>query len=243
MIRSLAAAFAFLTRMPLVGRLVRPEDLPRSVLFFPAVGAVLGWVMAVTAEQLTGVLAPQVIAVILVAELAAATGGLHLDGLADTVDGLSGGRGDRERMLAIMRDGRSGPHGVAAVVLVLLGKSAAIATLVVKGDPFSVGMAPIVARLMLIPVVVLVPYARAEGLGAAFRSVSRFESLATFALLLALVVSALDAQGRLGLALAALVVLGLVLHVMRRIGGATGDVYGASVELAEVVFLAAVARV
>ena len=91
------------------------------------------------------------------------TGGLHLDGVADVFDGLGGGHGDRERILRIMRDSRIGAHGATALVLVLAVKVAALAELLGRGALWPLVVAPAVARFAVVPLIVLLPYARRGG--------------------------------------------------------------------------------
>jgi adenosylcobinamide-GDP ribazoletransferase len=98
------------------------------------VGLVLGLVLTGLAALLVGALPSTVLAVALVALLAGMTGGLHIDGLADTFDALGGGRGDRQRMLDLMRDSRIGAHGAAALVLLLMMKVFALAALLDRHD-------------------------------------------------------------------------------------------------------------
>ena len=125
-LKAIVAAFAFLTRIPVWRGPLRDEDLGRSVAFFPLVGLVLGLALAAAGAVAASELSPVVGAVLLAALLAALTGGLHLDGLADVFDAVGGGRGDRARMLELMRDSRIGAHGAVALVLLLAAKIAAL---------------------------------------------------------------------------------------------------------------------
>ena len=120
-------AFRYLTVVPLP-RSRTPGDLGRAAGWFPVVGLALGGCLALASLGLDRLVPPAVAGMLLVALWSVLTGGLHLDGLADTADGLGGGW-SRERALAIMRDGRSGPYGVTAIVLVLGFKAATLASL------------------------------------------------------------------------------------------------------------------
>jgi adenosylcobinamide-GDP ribazoletransferase len=239
-VRPLVAAFAFLTRLPVWSGPLRDEDLGRSVAFFPVVGLVLGLVLTGLGSVLGGVLSPTLTAVVLVALLAALTGGLHLDGVADVFDALGGGQGDRQRMLDIMKDSRIGAHGAAALVLLLVAKVAAVAELVARRDLLGLLVFPAVARWAVTPAIVFHPYARAEGTGRAFNGEARVREVAGATALLALALAAvgirLVAPAAGALAAASL----FALWLRCRLGGLTGDVYGASIELAEVVTLAIV---
>jgi len=240
-VRALLAAFAFLTRLPVPAALSRAEDRERSIAFFPLVGVALGLILLFVAASLVGRLSPPLLAVALVALLAALTGGLHLDGLADVFDGLGGAHGDRERMLAIMRDSRIGAHGAVALVLLLLAKVVAVSTTVQHHDWRALIAFPAVARWVVVPLIVWFPSARATGLGAAFNARGSVTAMVGSTLLM--IVIALWGGTRMlaagGVALA--VVWLFALWMQRRLSGLTGDVYGAAIELSEVVFLMAIA--
>jgi adenosylcobinamide-GDP ribazoletransferase len=232
-LRPVIAAFAFLTRLPVASGPLLEADLGRSVAFFPLVGLVLGLVLAGVAALLGGALPGPVLAVVLIAVLAGLTGGLHVDGLADTFDALGGGRGDRQRMLDLMRDSRIGAHGAAALVLVLLLKVFALAALLQRRELAAVLLFPAMGRWAVAPSIVLHPYARSEGLGRAFNGAARPREVAIATAILAAAVLVLGpwlAMPALG-ALAAAALFALWLR--RRLGGLTGDVYGATIELAE----------
>ena len=159
------AAFAFLTRIPVWSGPLRDEDLGRSVAFFPLVGLVLGLALAGAGTVAADVMSPMVAAVLLAALLAGLTGGLHLDGFADVFDALGGGRGDRARMLELMRDSRIGAHGAAALALLIAAKVAALTQVVERHDLLTLLAFPTVARWAVTPLIVFFPYARAGGPG------------------------------------------------------------------------------
>lgn len=234
MIRPLAAALSFLTRLPTVPHDLRPAEIGRSIAFFPVAGLVVGG--AATAAS-TIPADPTLLAIAIVALGAHLTGGLHLDGVADVADGLGGGRGDRARTLAIMRDSRIGAFGGIALCLLLLAKVHATSLTLSSHWPLLV--APVVARSLAAALVVTFPYARPDGLGRTFHTEGRArDALLALALAVPLVF-----MTRLWLATAIAVVAGLALsiYISRRIGGLTGDVYGAAIESAELAFLVVVA--
>lgn len=164
----------------------------------------------------------------------------HLDGLADTVDGLAASR-DAERSLAVMKTGTAGPAGVVAIVLVVGLQAAGLASLASSWrTAVLAGVAICAARGALSMCCARgVPPARTDGLGVTFTG--------TVPLLAVLVVQFVAAaalsvcgwwagvawwRGLLAAAIAALVVALLLIHSVRRLGGVTGDVFGAAVELA-----------
>jgi adenosylcobinamide-GDP ribazoletransferase len=224
-VRAVVAAFAFLTRLPIGVRSPTVTDLGRSVAFFPVVGLALGLVLAGAALLLGTGLTPLIVAVLLVALLAGMTGGLHLVG---------GGRGNRARMLEIMRDSRIGAHGAAALVLLLIAKVLALAHALERRDLVPIVAFPALARWAVAPVIAFLPYARPEGLGRAFTSAARPLDVLIATGLMAASAAALGPKGLLRPAAATLAVMVvLALWLRRRLGGMTGDVYGAAIEIAE----------
>jgi cobalamin 5'-phosphate synthase/cobalamin synthase len=238
--RRLAAAVAFLTRAPLPARLgFGAADVGRGALFFPLVGAALGLTASAALPLRDLGLPSLVVAVLCVALLALATGALHLDGLADTVDGFGGGR-TREDVLRIMRDHAVGAYGALALVLVVLLKVAAVAALVDRGQarPYLV-VAAALARWSGVALARICPYARpAEGgLGAALTEHVGWVELAG-ATLLAGAATLLVGWGAVACWAAVLAVTALAAWVcLRRIGGVTGDTLGATTELGEAAIL------
>jgi adenosylcobinamide-GDP ribazoletransferase len=164
------------------------------------------------------------------------TGGLHLDGLADCVDGI-GGR-DPEHRLAIMRDSRIGAMGAVGLILFLLLEIAAVSELPDAVRAHALLAAPVIARAMPALLGRLLPPARREGLGAAFQA-SLPRSAAPLALAVALAVAtlALGGAGVVAVAVASGLCLLIGRVVARRLGGITGDVFGASIETAELAAL------
>jgi adenosylcobinamide-GDP ribazoletransferase len=235
--KALVAAFAFLTRLPVWRGPLRDVDLGRSVGFFPLVGLVLGLGLTGAAAGLAGHHAPWLTAALLAALLAALTGGLHLDGVADVFDALGGGRGDRARMLEIMRDSRIGAHGATALTLLLIAKVAALAQVVERHDLLALLAFPTIARWLAALLIVLFPYVRKEGLGRAFSGEAGRVQVAVASAIAVVVIGVLG----IGLILPALgtaaVVFGFAYWLHRRLGGLTGDVYGAAIELGEVAML------
>lgn len=240
-LRDASAAVRFLTRLPVPGAPADGGEMGRALAFFPLAGAALGGLAAGAAWLAVRLgLGPGVAAALLVALGAWLTGGLHLDGLADVADGLGGGRGDRARSLAIMRDSRIGSFGAAALGLALLVKVAAVAELLVRGSaPWALFCAPTLARFLAVPLVVAFPYARPEGLGRAFHEGGGARELWVAFALTALALPWFGLQVLLPSAAALVAAALLALGVHRRLGGLTGDAYGAAIELAELAFLIA----
>ena len=229
-----AAAFLTRVRVPVVAGAV---DVGRAARWFPLIGGLLGGATALIAWTMTEVMDfPAALTATLVVGLGAwATGAIHLDGVADTADGFGGGR-DREEVLRIMRDPLIGSYGAAALVFVVGVKVTAIAALLDRGAalPFVVA-APAISRWTISALAAWLPYARTEGgLGEAVT-----HERDTVGLVVATAVTALIAIGALRVdalivwAVATLTAVWIARTARRRIGGVTGDVFGASVELTE----------
>lgn len=221
-------ALSFLTVLPdRLGRPATAGEMGRAVGFFPAVGALLGALLAVADLALASFLPLPVAGALLLVLLALLTGGLHLDGLMDTADGLFGGRTPAAR-LEIMRDSRVGSFGVLAAGLVLLTQYAVLGQL--EGAPRTAALvvAPTMSRLAVSLAAWAFPYGRASGLGSAFKArlgllevgLAATTSLAVAALTLGWAWWWLPAG-------AALLALGLGRFVVGRVPGLTGDTYGA----------------
>jgi adenosylcobinamide-GDP ribazoletransferase len=176
-----------------------------------------------------------VVAAALIIMLSSFSGCLHLDGLADTADGLLSAR-SRERILEIMRDSHTGAMGVIAIVCVLLVKFAALASLPASGLWPAVLLMPLAGRSAIIVHMALLPYARPGGLGTIFyRRRPRLAALWAAGVLAAAAWYVRGAHGLIVWAACLTVTLVLSAYVYRKIGGATGDTFGAVCEIIEVV--------
>jgi adenosylcobinamide-GDP ribazoletransferase len=235
---SLVLAARFLTIVPVPGREARGSGaLGRAAWWFPAIGLALGGGLMLADRALAAVVPPLLSAGLVVAVWKVATGGLHLDGLADCLDGLAGV--NAERRLAIMRDSRIGVFGALGLVLCLL-----IACAALSGTPASARapillLAPAVGRLA--PLLVgphVRPATPGQGLGAAFlAALPRAAWPVWLAVLLVLAWLLLGPVGAL-MATGALVAgAGGAVVLARRLGGLTGDALGAGVELSELAWL------
>ncbi len=218
-------------------RRVHPAALARAQTFYPLVGLGLGLVLAILDHTLGTVLPPAPRAALIVTALAVLTRGLHLDGLADTFDGLLGGH-DRVRRLEIMRDPGVGTFGTTAVALVLLLKWSTVLALASPGRTAALILAPVLGRCAMVLVAAAVPYARPQGLGSGYHEAARgtpvLVSMVTgFAAALLL----FGPAGLLLTAGGALAAVGMAWWARMALGGATGDVFGATCELVETVVL------
>jgi adenosylcobinamide-GDP ribazoletransferase len=230
-IRSVRAAMAFLTVIPVASSEgASGERLGRA--YFPAVGALLGLVAGVGFGLAVALTSPLLAAVVATAILAALTGALHLDGLADAMDGLFG-RGDAAARLEVMRDSRVGSFGLVAVVLVVVGDVAALAGMSPARALVALVVAGALSRWALLLVIAGVPYVRRSGLGVAAAGPHRRFDVVLGTAIVA-IVCAVDWRRALVAALIAALIAAVVgATARRRIGGATGDIYGATAELSQ----------
>ena len=232
-------ALTFLTVLP-GPRYTSESDQPfdaaewgRSAVWYPAVGLIIGIFLTLLAAGATRIFSNSVAPVLVVIGWAWITGGLHLDGLADCCDGMFASV-SKERRLEIMRDPRMGAFGGIGLVLILLLKTAAIAS--TQGKLAYVNSIDLSFALLL---VAKRRSARPGGMGDAFaRGIGPFAFVAGALLLIALMFldsNPFRAAGALAAALAATVIV--ILFARSRLGGMTGDVLGLTVEISEVAVL------
>ena len=251
LLRPMLIAVQFLTCFPIrLATLPVGREVGLSLLWYPAVGLLLGMLLWVAAMLLSPLAAPLAAALVLTAWVSC-TGALHLDGLADTADGWVGGHGNRERTLAIMKDPCSGPVAVAAVVCLLLVKFAALSALrEARGAAswsdvhFACGciLPPLLARAAVPLLFAHTPYVRAEGTGvdlAQYQSRVGGRLAATLTALAVIVVC--GRYGVIASAAAAVVYLIMRRAFVRRLGGMTGDCAGAMIEVSEALSLVTLA--
>jgi len=235
-------ALQFLSSLPIrLPGMPAPQELGRSLLFYPAVGVLMGSVLMALNLLLDG--APLFLhAALVLAVWVLFSGGLHLDGLADSADAWLGGFGDRERTLTIMKDPRSGPIAVVTLVIVLLLKFTALLALIESHHSLGLLLAPVIGRAAMLGLFLGTPYVRAGGLGQALADhLPRplgFKVLGITAIACVLIAGWAGA----GAVLAATAGFFWLRRLMiRRLGGSTGDTAGAMLELLEVLILVVLA--
>lgn len=239
--RSLITAIRFLTILPVPGKgLDGPDALGRAAAWFPVVGLALGVLLAGLDRVLSWMFPPLLSALLVLTVWKLVTGGIHLDGLADCLDGL--GVRDPDRRLAVMRDSRIGAFGALGLILLLLLALAALAELTPELRRTSFTLAPLVGRYAPPLLARIFPPASPDsGYGAAFmRVVSRpaVASGGVFVAVAAGVVFGLRGELAAAVGLGAALAAGSLFS--RRLRGLTGDGLGAAVEIAELGVLLAV---
>jgi len=231
---------AFLTVVPVRFRdgEVSDDDLAASRLTYPLIGALIGLTLAGLSFALSATGAtPSVSAFCLTAAAVVLTGGLHLDGVADSADGLFLAGGPTRR-LAVMRDPHVGSFGVAAVVLTILGKYAVLSGLNGPTRAWALLAAGGVSRSLILVSAGSSSYARSEGTGRILiDATNRRDAVAAGA---AALLAGWAGAGEAGLVAAGVAVVYAILAsrvVAARLGGVTGDTLGALVETGELAFL------
>lgn len=231
-------ALQFLSSLPVkLAGMPPPQALGRSLLFYPIVGLLFG-VLLWALQAVLGHAPPMLQAALLLTAWVLLSGGLHLDGLADSADAWLGGFGDRERTLEIMKDPRSGPIAVVTLVLVLLLKFCALLALLEQGQGALLVIVPVIGRAAMLGLFLSTPYVRKGGLGQALAD--HLPRAHGRAVLLASALFCWLWAGTAGLwmlLMAALAFAWLRQLMVRRLGGTTGDTAGALLELLEMAVL------
>ena len=239
----LVVAFQFLTIVPpLLRRPAAPDELGRSVTFFPLAGLLIGLLLSGLHCILSAVFPELLTAAILLGVWILCSGALHFDGLLDTVDGLLGGRNAEDRM-RILRDAHVGSFAVAAGGTVLLLKFAAIGSIGAAG---ALIVAPVAGRWLTSMAVALFSYARPSGLGRDMNDNAGWPQAAGATAIAAAIVGfmvpsvGIAATGA-AVALVCISAWLLIRFTLARIPGLTGDIYGALCEVGETVCIVTIA--
>jgi adenosylcobinamide-GDP ribazoletransferase len=243
--RSLEAflvAIGFLTIIPIRSAgSYDPRTIGRSLAWFPAVGLLIGCALAAVDRLAGSVFTPSITVALVLATGAALTGALHLDGLADTADGVFGGR-TPERRLEIMRDSRIGSYGLVAVVLALLLQYSALGSIGNAERWRALLIVPALSRAGMVLAIAVFPYARPAGLGRTFKDhASNIDVVVAYITVLVAAVFIMRGEGIALLLASIATTLAAGWFLTRRIGGITGDSYGAIAVLIEVLLFLAVA--
>jgi adenosylcobinamide-GDP ribazoletransferase len=239
---SFLTALRFLTifRIP-GGRTETAEEMGRSSISFPVIGLIIGVILAFMNWVFSLFLPAAVTSSFTIALLVIITGAMHLDGYADTCDGLAGNKSAEERW-KVMHDSRTGAFGVAGLILLLLVKFALLNSIPQEFTGPVLVVMPVIGRWAMVYAITMYPYARNEGLGKAFKDGATRTRL-VISTLIALGLSIflawwadLDYYYIVGFGI--MVIIGLIVIVVseylkRKFAGLTGDTYGAINELAE----------
>ncbi|CNH99824.1 adenosylcobinamide-GDP ribazoletransferase [Yersinia pekkanenii] len=244
-LRLFLATLQFMTRIPLPERWTQGlamDHYQRGIIGFPLIGLIVGLISGLVFTLLAPWCGVPLAALGYVLALALITGAFHLDGLADTCDGVFSAR-QREQMLAIMRDSRLGTNGGLALILIVVAKVLVVSELALRDMPMltTLTVASVVGRTVIVLLMYRQHYAREDnGLGNIYiGNVTGRQTIVT--LVGGAILTLLLGKGAalLALVMTMVVVLLLATYLRRRLGGQTGDTLGAAVEIGELVFLLA----
>lgn len=240
-LRSFYIALSFLTRIatPVKGD-VTQKEIGESIIYYPVVGALMGLTFYIITNSIlffSTDFSSDVLAAILLTIWVLVTGGLHLDGLADSADAWIGGLNNRDRTLEIMKDPYCGPIGVAVIVLVLLLKWTALSHLLKTDQSAFLIVLPMLSRSIIIVMFMTTVYVRNSGLGTALLDYMPNEAILWSVLFVSAAAYFIFAS-LFSMLLAVIIVIALRMMMIQRIGGMTGDTLGATVEITEAVALA-----
>lgn len=239
-------ALSFLTTLPAgsFSSEVPEETLGRTQAWFPLVGLLLGLILFLCTGFFKLFFSPAICAALILTIHFFLTGGFHLDGLADTADGLMSGQAEREKIFSIMKDSYLGSMGASALTLLLLLKFSAL-TVIIGKAPLALIIFPVLGRYAIVQLTCSCVYARAEGgLGAIFTNYcGQREWLTAASISLISGVLLAGFAGLLSCFAIALYVIIIKYTSQRRLGGVTGDILGYACESGEALVLLVLAAV
>ena len=237
MLKGFIGALRFLSIFPFGGRAAE-EGLQRAAGFFPLAGLCIGGFLSLLDRLFLFLGFPALLsAALLVCALAFITGAMHLDGLADTADGIFSGK-DKDGILTVMRDPHTGALGTTAVVCDLILKTALLASLNGHSREAALLFMCVLSRWSAVPAMALFPYARTEGKAKVF--IASLRGRALYSASLQALLFSLLLRGAEGVLFYAGVFLLTILSgkfYLRKIGGITGDTLGAQIEISELLVL------
>lgn len=234
--KSLILMLQFLTKLPIYINInAEKKDFSRGIIWFPLVGLIIGILLVGVYYVSQLVFSSLLVSVIVVVFEIFLTGGLHLDGLADSFDGLYSYR-EKDRMLEIMKDSRIGANGVLILIINIVLKIVLINEIDLQNIYFALILMPVISRFTVVLLSRFSKYARENGMGGFFiGEVSNFQFLV--AMLLTVLVTLIHVKSILLIVLVVITTFIFRAHVYSKIGGITGDILGAWVELSEMIYL------
>jgi adenosylcobinamide-GDP ribazoletransferase len=238
---SFLAALHFLTSIPVpLKRELSPAQLGRATTYFPLIGLVIGGILAGLNWLLLNIMPVGVVNALLIVVLVILSGAIHLDGLADTCDGIGGHKTTEERW-RVMRDSRTGAFGVVGIVLLLLVKYISLNHIPSDLMTPVLILLPATSRWAMVYAIFVYPYARPEGLGTAYKNATRWPQFTMATLTVCAAAGALfplfSYMGLLMIPGIWITTTLMAIYFKYKFSGLTGDNYGAINEMAEVVAL------
>ena len=237
--KSIFFAINFLTILPFekFSRDIEEEKIKDSVLFFPVVGILIGLLLSIVYLIFRNIFSPLVLSAFIITLLAILTGGLHLDGFMDSIDGLFGGK-NKDDILRIMKDHNVGAFGVIGVVCLLMLKFALIGSLSKDVFAKAIFIMPVLSRSSMSFVLLLTPSSKSNGLGSVFAVEKKnMHWLIPVLISYLLAVLLFGVKGNFIIFFVLLFALIMRGYFLKRIDGVTGDTMGMLNELVEVFVL------
>jgi adenosylcobinamide-GDP ribazoletransferase len=239
---SFLAALQLLTSIPLsIKRELTPAQLGKATAWFPAVGLLIGCVLAFVNWALSLLLPAPVVNALVIVTLVMLTGAMHLDGFADTCDGMAGHKPVEERW-RIMHDSHTGAFGVVGIALLLLVKYVSLSNIPAGYMTVTLIFMPLVSRWAMAYAIFAFPYARPEGLGKAYKEATRWPQFTIATIITVVMVTFILFTWLPVISVLAFVGIWifttlLAFYYKHKFAGLTGDTYGAINESAEVMAL------
>ena len=236
--KSFFLAIQFLTIFPLPTKgQINDKDFGRALFYFPLVGLILGCILAAVSLCIFHIFSPLVMAALLILVSTVLTGGLHLDGFADTCDGLYGFHSPGKR-LEIMRDSRTGVMGVIGLVCLVLLKFSLLTHIPLTCLWKTLVMMAVISRWSLVIACYDSTYLRQEGKARLFIEQARLHYLLVGGVLTFFLFMFLPSGKGLIIFFGTLITVSLFIkYIRKKIGGMTGDTIGAVNEIAEAAVL------
>ena len=235
--KSFMLALQFISRIYIFNVSFDEVAFGKATRFFPVVGLILGTITSIVYYLSVWVFPAEVTAALTVLTMVFLTGGMHLDGFMDSMDGLFSGR-DRERQLEIMRDSRIGAFGAVGLVSLFLLKYVVILKLPFEFIYPLLILAPVIGRWTIVICIKFFPYLREQGLGKLYSQYTGWsEFIIATVFVTGITVLLAGLPGLILLVACGFLALLMCRRVSRQLGGLTGDIYGAVNEITEVLVL------
>jgi adenosylcobinamide-GDP ribazoletransferase len=230
-------AFQFLTIFPIKVKEIKAQEFGKSLRYFPLVGTVIGLILTLSLYIFSLILPHIIVSFLILIILVVITGGIHLDGFADTCDGLCSSH-PKDKVLEIMRDSRIGVMGAIGLILLLMLKFSLFYSIPTSVLGKTLVIMVTSGRWLQVLACYLSRYVQDEGKGRYFIEYAGKRELiqsSVFSLIVAMLV--MGSKGVAFLILLTIIVLPIISYIKKRLGGMTGDTIGAVSEISEVIIL------
>ena len=236
--RKFLAALQFLTIFPVRINKMKEEELGESMAFFPVIGLLIGISTAILNYFLSHLMSENIVNIFLIIWIVIVTGGLHLDGFADTCDGIFSWRSDKNEILKIMRDSRIGTMGVLGIFIILLLKYELLSNISGKEKYIALILMPVFGRFSQTVSAFALPYARETSGAASFIRHLNIKTIIFSSILFLVITTPVWFPKVFLIDLVSIIILvPLLLFFNKKLGGITGDVLGAINEIVEIIVL------